>query len=51
MGSRDFRHHETKKPKKGSKKTASVSDILQPPPSVEVIGKKGKKNKDEEAGR
>ena len=51
MGSRDFRHHETKKPKKGSKKTASITDILQTPPVVEIMGKKGKKNKEDEAGR
>ena len=40
MGSRDFRHRETKKPKKGTKKTTTA--IFTPQPAVEVI-KKGKK--------
>ena len=48
MGRRDFRHHEQKKAKKSAKK-ASVSDIIQAPVTVEVIGKKKrKKNKEED---
>jgi len=43
MGKRDYRHREPKKPKKGSKKTISVS--FEPQNTVEVI-KKGKKEKD-----
>lgn len=41
MGKRDYRHRETKKPKKGGKKP-SVGDVLPTPINVEVI-KKGKK--------
>jgi hypothetical protein len=49
MGKRDFRHHESKKPKKGAKKT-SISDLITPPMTVEVLGKrKRKKGADEEA--
>ncbi len=47
MSRRDYRHHEPKKPKKGSKK-ASVTDILPPPATVEVIGKKRKKGREGE---
>ena len=43
MGRRDFRWRETKKPKKGAKKSAK-STILPPPATVEVV-KKGKKAK------
>jgi hypothetical protein len=46
MGTRDFRHHETKKPKKGAKKPL-VSEVLSAPTSVEVIKAKGKKDKSE----
>lgn len=44
MGRRDFRHHETKKPKKDDKK-ALVPNVqpLQPVVEVEVIGKRKKK--------
>jgi hypothetical protein len=49
MGKRDFRHHESKKPKKGAKKTA-ISDLITLPMTVEVTGKrKRKKGADEEA--
>ena len=41
MGKRDIQHHETKKPKKNARK-ASVSEILDQPPVVEVIKKKRK---------
>jgi hypothetical protein len=44
MGTRDFRHHEAKKPKKGAKKPL-VSEVLSPPVTVEVIKVKGKKEK------
>jgi len=44
MGTRDFRHHETKKPKKGAKKPL-VSEVLSTPVIVEVIKTKGKKEK------
>ena len=40
MGSRDYRHREHKKPKKGDKKT--IPAVFTPQPTVEVI-KKGKK--------
>ncbi len=39
MGSRDFRHRETKKPKKDAKKPPALSAILPPPPTVEVVRK------------
>jgi hypothetical protein len=42
MGSRDFRHKETKKPKKDAKKSTIANVIAPPPPVVEVI-KRGKK--------
>jgi hypothetical protein len=44
MGTRDFRHHESKKPKKGAKKPL-VSEVLSTPVTVEVIKTKGKKEK------
>jgi hypothetical protein len=47
MGRRDYRHHEPKKAKKNAKK-ASVSDIIQAPLTVEVIGKKKRKKSREE---
>ena len=43
MGRRDYRHRESKKPKKGSKKTTNIS--FEPQNPVEVI-KKGKKEQD-----
>ncbi|MFC1896950.1 hypothetical protein ACFLX8_00025 [Chloroflexota bacterium] len=46
MGRRDFRHRETKKPKKDTKRV-SASTILPPPVTVEVV-KKEKKRKVEE---
>jgi hypothetical protein len=45
MGRRDFRRRESKKPKKGAKKL-SVTDILSPSETVEVI-KRGKKKQEE----
>ena len=46
MGSRDYRHRETKKKKKDDKKLPQVS-ILKKPVNVEVI-RKGKKREEEE---
>jgi len=46
MGRRDFRHRETKKAKKDTKKVLPAT-ILQPSEVVEVI-KKGKKERKEE---
>ncbi len=45
MGRRDYRHRESKKPKKDTQKIAPVN-ILQPSVQVEVI-KKGKKKRGE----
>jgi len=45
MGSRDYRHRETRKPKKDARKLPPVS-ILKTPTNVEVI-KKGKKKEEE----
>jgi len=45
MGSRDIRHHETKKLKKDAKKSI-VGTTNEPLPEVEVI-KHGKKEKEE----
>jgi hypothetical protein len=45
MGRRDFRQHETKKPKKDGKKSI-VGTTSEPLPEVEVI-KRGKKEKPE----
>ena len=47
MGKRDFRHRETKKPKKGAKKP-SVSELLPTPVTVEVVKKKKEKGPEEE---
>jgi hypothetical protein len=41
MGRRDFRWRETKKPKKGAKKTKIASEFM-PPTEVEVVKKKRK---------
>lgn len=49
MGRRDFRHHETKKPKKEAKKAlAPTIQPLQPVVEVEVIGKRKRKEGQEE---
>jgi hypothetical protein len=45
MGKRDYRHRESKKPKKGSKKTEGIN--LEPQTTVEII-KKGKKTESNE---
>ncbi len=47
MGRRDYRHRESKKQKKDTRKVAPIN-IIQPSVQVEVIGK-GKKKR-EEAG-
>ena len=46
MGRRDFRHREPKKTKKSAKKL-TLTDVLPPPSTVEVV-KKEKKRKVEE---
>jgi len=46
VGRRDYRHRETKKPKRDAKKI-SVTTILPPSTAVEVI-KKGRKERKEE---
>lgn len=46
MGRRDFRHRETKKPKKDTRQI-SATPILQPPVTVEVIKKKKKREVEE----
>jgi len=46
MGKRDYRHRESKKSKKDTKKLSPVT-ILPPPVNVEVI-KKGKKEREAE---
>ncbi len=46
MGSRDYRHRETKKTKKDDKKLPKIS-ITTTPANVEVI-RKGKKREEEE---
>jgi hypothetical protein len=47
MGRRDFRHRETKKPKKDAKKILAET-VLPPSTTVEVIRKKGKREPKEE---
>lgn len=48
MGSRDYRHRETKKPKKGAKKAAPIYLLPTTPVEVEVIRKKKKEQEVEE---
>lgn len=43
MGSRDFRHRETKKVKKDPKKVSSITSVLPVEQPVEVVKTKGKK--------
>ncbi len=43
MGRKDYRHREPKKPKKDAKKV-SVTTILTPPVTLEIV-KKGKKER------
>ncbi len=47
MGRRDYRHRETKKPKRDARKV-SAATILPPPTIVEVVKKKKKEEKVEE---
>jgi hypothetical protein len=47
MGSRDYRHRETKKTKKDNKKLSPADITATPPPPVEVI-KKHRKREEEE---
>lgn len=46
MGSRDYRHHEVKKPKKSAKKP-EIAQIVAPPVEVEVVRKKRKPPEEE----
>jgi len=46
MGSRDYRHRESKKPKKDAKK-AGAATILPPPVTVEVVRKERKREVEE----
>jgi len=46
MGRRDYRKHETKKPKKSTRKT-SITDILPPSVTVEVVKKKRREPEEE----
>ena len=48
MGKRDYRHRESKKQKKDTKRIAPIT-IIQPSVQVEVIGK-GKKKREEAEG-
>ena len=48
MGRRDYRHRETRKPKKDAKKMPTVNTIITPA-NVEVIRKVHKKREEEEA--
>lgn len=47
MGSRDYQHRESKKPKKSTKKVSVT--ILPPLADVEVVKKRKKKREEEEA--
>ena len=49
MGSRDYRHRETKKPKKDSKKLPPIT-ILPAPVDVEVVRKRKKTREEETQG-
>jgi len=46
MGKRDYRWRETKKPKKGAKKTKTISELM-PSTEVEVVKKKRKSSIEE----
>lgn len=48
MGRRDYRHRETKKPKKDAKKIPTVNTVVTPA-NVEVIRKVRSKKEEEEA--
>ena len=47
MGRRDFRHRESKKPKKSTKKLSPIT-ILPSPVNVEVVKKEKKKREEAE---
>ena len=47
MGRRDYRHRESKKPKKDTKKISPL-DIVSTPANVEIIKKVRKKREEEE---
>ncbi len=46
MSKRNIPNRESKKPKKDSKKPV-IPDVIEPPASVEVIGKRRKKGEEE----
>ncbi|MFH0769164.1 MAG: hypothetical protein V1932_06330 [Chloroflexota bacterium] len=49
MGKRDYRHRETKKPKKGDKKVLATTIMpLTPKAEVEVIRKRKRREEEEE---
>ncbi|MFC1909493.1 hypothetical protein ACFLXD_06585 [Chloroflexota bacterium] len=48
MGKRDYRHRESKKSKKDTRKLPQVTILATPPVEVEVSRKKGKKLEEEE---
>ena len=48
MATKDFRHREAKKPKKGAKKE-NIASIVTPPLEVEVIKKVRKPREEEES--
>ncbi len=48
MGRRDYRHRESKKPKKDAKRISADTIFLPPPATVEVIKKGKKEGKEEE---
>lgn len=48
MGSRDFRHREAKKAKKKDKVPPPINILPKAPSEVEVIGKKHKKEAEED---
>lgn len=48
MGRKDYRHKETKKAKRDAKKASLSTIMAPPPPEVEVIRTKGKKEPREE---
>ena len=46
MGRRDYRWRESRKPKKGAKKTKTISELM-PPTEVEVVKRKRKPSTEE----
>ena len=48
MGRRDYRHRETKKPKKDAKKAPVITGLSSPPVNAEVVKKEKREEKKEE---